>query len=156
MQKLWALYHRYHDFIMYAFFGGLTTLVNLVTFGALYYTPLHMSLLVANTIAWFLSVTFAFFTNKTWVFRSPYTTVGAFLLEMFWFFAARGVSLGADTAIMWIGVDLLHANAMLTKIVDQVVVILMNYVFSKWIFHSSDENVTAAPTHEEKKSEENE
>lgn len=153
MDKLQHLYHQYHDFIMYAFFGGLTTLVNLVTFWALYYTPLHVSWLPANTIAWFLSVTFAFFTNKTWVFRSPYTTALAFFIEMFWFFAARGISLGADTAIMWVGIDLLHANAMLTKIVDQIVVILMNYVFSKWIFHSSDANTNIQESAEKKQEE---
>lgn len=153
MDKLRHLYHQYHDFIMYAFFGGLTTLVNLVTFWALYYTPLHVSWLPANTIAWFLSVTFAFFTNKTWVFRSPYTTASAFFIEMFWFFAARGVSLGADTAIMWVGIDLLHASAMLTKIVDQIVVILMNYVFSKWIFHSSDANTNVQESTEKKQEE---
>ena len=54
------------------------------------------------------------------------------------FFTARGVTLVMDMGIMWIGVSLLQQNEMLTKLVDQVVVVLANYFFSKWfVFHKS-------------------
>lgn len=133
MDKIRALFKKYEAFISYVFFGGLTTLINLVVFWVTH-EQMGINWAVANIIAWFLSVLFAFFTNKTWVFHSRYTTVWAFLKEIFLFFGARGASLVIDQSIMWIGIDLLHVGAMLTKLVDQIVVILINYVFSKWIF----------------------
>lgn len=88
---------------------------------------------LANFLAWLLSVLFAFITNKLWVFESKFTTVKSFLIEMWWFFFYRIISLGFDAGIMFIGISLLHANGLLTKLVDQVVIVLLNYFFSKFL-----------------------
>lgn len=123
------LYHRYESAISYLFFGGLTTVINTVVFFALYH---HMNYQVANAIAWFLSVLFAFITNKLWVFHSKSFELKTFVWETFSFFGFRLASLVIDMLILWIGITLLSGNALLVKIIDQVVVILLNYFFSKW------------------------
>ena len=111
---------KYKAVIAYLFFGGLTTIINIVVFQVCS-VNLGMYYQLANFLAWLLSVLFAFITNKLWVF------------EMWWFFFYRIISLGFDAGIMFIGISLLHANGLLTKLVDQVVIVLLNYFFSKFL-----------------------
>lgn len=132
------LIHKYWEQLMYLVFGVLTTAVNMVVFYLLdQYTGMYY--LLSNTIAWFLSVLFAFFTNKTWVFQSKYTTFRDFSREMASFFFFRGISYIMDTAIMFVGISMLHGPNMVVKIIDQFMIILANYIFSKWIFNKSTE-----------------
>jgi len=132
------LIHKYWEQLMYLVFGVLTTAVNMVVFYLLdQYTGMYY--LLSNTIAWFLSVLFAFFTNKTWVFQSKYTTFRDFSREIASFFFFRVISYIMDTAIMFVGISMLHGPNMVVKIIDQFVIILANYIFSKWIFNKSTE-----------------
>lgn len=132
------LIHKYWEQLMYLVFGVLTTAVNMVVFYLLdQYTGMYY--LLSNTIAWFLSVLFAFFTNKTWVFQSKYTTFRDFSREIASFFFFRGISYIMDTAIMFVGISMLHGPNIVVKIIDQFVIILANYIFSKWIFNKSTE-----------------
>lgn len=130
------LFKKYQSVIAYLFFGGLTTLINIGVFTLL--EPV-MNYQIANVIAWFLSVLFAYITNKIWVFSSKTHGVAALLKEMGSFFFFRGLSLIMDIVIMWIGISVLHANPLLTKIIDNVVVVVANYFFSKlWIFKGKE------------------
>lgn len=132
------LIHKYWEQLMYLVFGVLTTAVNMVVFYLLdQYTGMYY--LLSNTVAWFLSVLFAFFTNKTWVFQSKYTTFRDFSREIASFFFFRVISYIMDTAIMFVGISMLHGPNMVVKIIDQFVIILANYIFSKWIFNKSTE-----------------
>ncbi|GEO65668.1 GtrA family protein [Levilactobacillus spicheri] len=131
MKRLMQLYYRYKDVLAYLIFGGLTTLVNLVVFFVTV-TLGGWNYQVGNVLAWFLSVLFAYVTNRVWVFHSHFTTLRALGQETFRFFSARAATLVLDVGIMWIGVSLLQQNEMLTKLVDQVVVVVANYFFSKW------------------------
>ncbi|USG02942.1 GtrA family protein [Latilactobacillus sakei] len=132
------LIHKYWEQLMYLVFGVLTTAVNMVVFYLLdQYTGMYY--LLSNTVAWFLSVLFAFFTNKTWVFQSKYTTFRDFSREIASFFFFRGISYIMDTAIMFVGISMLHGPNMVVKIIDQFMIILANYIFSKWIFNKSTE-----------------
>lgn len=131
MKRLTQLYYQYKDVLAYLIFGGLTTLVNMVVFFITNNLG-HWNYQVANVMAWFLSVLFAYLTNRVWVFHSHFTTFRALERETVKFFSARAATLVIDAGIMWIGVSLLQQNAMLTKLVDQVVVVIANYFFSKW------------------------
>lgn len=129
------LFKKYEQLIAYAVFGVLTTLVNIVSFWGLE-NMAGWHYFWSNNLAWLLSVLFAFFTNKTYVFKSKYTTKTAFFKEMSAFFGARIASLVIDDLIMFVGISLLSANSMVVKILDQFIVIAMNYVLSKIIFKS--------------------
>ncbi|KRL95824.1 GtrA family protein [Levilactobacillus hammesii] len=131
MKQLLQLYDKYKSVIAYLFFGGLTTLVNLVVFfvtASLW----HWNYQIGTAVAWFVSVLFAYLTNRVWVFHSHFTTFGALWREIITFFSVRAATLIMDEGIMWIGVSLLSQNEMLTKLVDQVIVVVANYFFSKW------------------------
>ena len=75
-------------------------------------------------------MTFAYFTNRTWVFRSA-ATGNALVKEIVLFFSARVTTLLIEEVLMWIFVMLLQYDSTVIKLVAQVVVLVLNYVFSK-------------------------
>lgn len=130
MRQLKKYFKQYESLINYLFFGGLTTLINIVVFGLLDH---HIYYQIANVIAWLASVIFAFITNKLWVFHSKSMDWRTFLWESLSFFFFRILSLGVDSAIMWLGITVLSGNSLVVKIIDQFVIVAINYIFSKWI-----------------------
>lgn len=139
MQRLMEIWKKLvnPETVSYLVFGVLTTVINIAAFGLLY-DMLAWPLVAANVLAWLLSVIFAFLTNKLFVFRSKSFAPRIFLRELVSFFAARLLSLGVDTAGMWILVDLLLVNSWIAKIAMNVVVIIMNYVLSKLIIFKKE------------------
>lgn len=134
IQKLWL---RYKDIFAYLFFGGLTTAINFIVFGIFnYYMPTLYWF--SNVIAWLLSVLFAYVTNKTWVFNSTTNTKKKLLREILSFFGFRLLSLGIDEFIMIIGISWLGVNALIVKLIDQFIIVLLNWFFSKlFIFNNN-------------------
>lgn len=127
-------------------FGVGTTLVNIVSFWiftrliVLVSNP-ELNIIIANTIAWILSVLFAYITNKIWVFNS-YVKGYAMIKEAFAFFACRFASLIMDNAIMHLGISVLGYPDIPVKLVSNIFVIIFNYVFSKFfIFNSKKEKI---------------
>lgn len=116
--------------ILYVVFGVLTTAINIGLCG-LMTQVLHWDTVLSNVLGWIVSVLFAFVTNKILVFRSRQTHWKVVLRETLTFFAARIVSLGIDTLGMWLWVDICHGNFWIAKVVMNVVVIVLNYIFSK-------------------------
>ena len=56
------------------------------------------------------------------------------------FIVARLATLGVETIMMWTTIDLWHWNAILMKVIANIVVIVLNFVFSKlFIFKKSKE-----------------
>lgn len=136
MKLLTKLWHQYQGVIAYLFFGVLTTVINIAAF-YLFGTVFSLYYQLANVIAWLLSVLFAFFTNKVWVFGSKYTNAKDFMSEMGKFFFYRGLSLIVDALIMYLGVSFLLLDKNLTKLADQIVVVILNYFFSKFLIFNS-------------------
>ncbi|MGK4058675.1 GtrA family protein [Loigolactobacillus coryniformis] len=126
-----VLWLKYKAIIAYLFFGVVTTLVNIGSFGimAAYW---HWNYQVATVTAWILTVIAAYLTNKVWVFGSRYTTFMAFIKELSSFFFFRGLTLALELIIMYIGVSLINGNLILVKLIDNIVVVVVNYLFSKW------------------------
>ena len=120
------------EMIRYLIIGVLTTVVNYVAYWVC--TRLGgADELTANWIAWVAAVAFAYVTNKLYVFESHTSSMKALLIEMFNFVLARVVSLFADQAIIWLMVKKMGLYDMFCKLVSNVVVIAMNYVFSKLV-----------------------
>lgn len=130
MQKLRALFGRYRELILYVFFGGLTTLVDWVSYW-LMTDLLQVPYMAAAFLSQIFSILFAYVTNRRFVFESRVRGAGAVALEMAKFFGARGVSLLLNMLVMFLGVDLLHVNDKIVKVIASVLVIVANYIFSK-------------------------
>lgn len=126
------LFNKYKEIIMYLIFGVLTTLVNI----CVYYISTkicHIDYQISNVIAWILSVTFAFITNKLYVFDSKDKNINIIVKEGISFYGCRLLSLGFDIAIMYIMVSVLNINDLISKVVSNIVVVIINYIFSKLI-----------------------
>lgn len=131
-KKMKHLISKYKHLILYGVFGVGTTVVN----WASYYLCFHLlsiSNVVSNIIAWILAVAFAFVTNKIWVFGSRAYDPKTLLYEIWTFVAARLATGVLDLGIMYWAVDLHSMNASLWKLLSNLIVILLNYIFSKLI-----------------------
>jgi len=137
-QKIIELFQKYREIIMYLIFGGLTTVVNTVSYFAASFL-LGMPAWLSSIVAWVFAVTFAFITNKLYVFQSKTETSAGTLRETIMFFATRLSSLGMQVAIMGIFVDRMNLHEVTFYIIAQIVVLVVNYVASKfWIFKKAD------------------
>ncbi len=152
------LFNKYREIITYIFFGVITTLVSFaVYFGILLFaenvggispteTRFNAIRLVAQVVQWVAGVLVAFFTNKKWVFNASGTSRKETASELLKFSISRLGTLGLDTVLTFGTVWILNAlnyvpfKFVLTftadlwsKIVASIVVIISNYLISKFI-----------------------
>ena len=132
MKLIINLMKKYKSFIAYAVFGVFTTIVNIVTYNVCYY-KWEFSNTLSNIIAWVLAVTFAYLTNKVWVFDSKSWAWTVLRKEVPAFISCRLATGVMDLIIMFVCVDLLGWHALLMKLISNVLVIILNYVFSKLV-----------------------
>lgn len=136
MKKMWnkylKLYKKYEEIINYLIVGGLTTIVSLGSYYLCIYTFLDpdvwYQLQAANIISWISAVTFAYFANRIFVFKSKNQKK---FKEAVSFYGSRVATLLMDMGIMFVFVTLLHRNDKIMKLVVQVVVTITNYILSK-------------------------
>ena len=124
------LFQKYREPLLYLIFGGLTTIVSIVSYAACE-RILGMDPLVANIISWILAVSFAYVTNRKWVFESRAVGTGPVLREIVSFFGGRLATLGLEEVMLWVGIRLMGLDSLLVKLIAQIAVILSNYVISK-------------------------
>lgn len=132
MEFIKQLVVRYKAFLVYVIFGVFTTVVNIVTYNVCYYN-LELSNTLSNILAWILAVTFAYLTNKVWVFESKSWAWDVLKREVPAFISCRLATGVLDIVIMYIAVDVMGGHAMIMKIISNVLVIILNYVFSKLV-----------------------
>ena len=125
-------YKKHKEVLLYLFFGGLAFVVSILSF-AFFNVTLSLNEHISNIISWIITVTFAFFTNRIWVFDSKTENAGEFMKQMFSFFSGRVVTLVVEEIILFIFITWLGFPSMLIKVIAQVVVIVLNYVISKLV-----------------------
>ncbi|MDF2907657.1 MAG: putative cell wall teichoic acid glycosylation protein [Herbinix sp.] len=121
---------KYREIILYIFFGGCTTIVNVI----LYYISTRwfgFGIVVSTLLAWWVSVLFAYITNRILVFRSHNKEVRAILFEFAFFVACRLLTGLLDIFIMYLFVDRLGWYDLMMKFLSNLIVILVNYVASR-------------------------
>ena len=136
--KLLKLYKEHREIANYLIVGGLTTLISLAVKYALLFTILDakndLQLQIAVIISWIVSVAFAYWANRKFVFESKSKE---YLKEIGLFVSSRITTLLLDMFIMWFFVSLLGMNSntwvIVWTIVSQILVIIANYVLSKFI-----------------------
>lgn len=120
-------YKKYKGALLYMFFGVFTTLVGIGTFQ---FFLLFTDALIANIPAWVAAVTFAYVTNRTWVFTSE-RKGKAILRECAIFFSGRLFTLVLEEGILYVFITLLTIHPMTVKVLAQIMVLLLNYIISK-------------------------
>lgn len=131
-EKIKELYVKYKEVINYLVFGVLAMFVN---FGSYYVFAriLNIDEVISSGLSWFCSVLFAYITNKLFVFDSKTNTAKEFLKEMISFFLARVLSgILCDVGTFALMVKVFGINDMIAKVVTQVMVVIVNYILSKF------------------------
>ena len=129
----------YDSRIGYLFFGGLTTLVNIVVFGILE-GPLEIDYNISNFFSVAIAICFAFVVNKLYVFQSKSKTFGDTVQEFIKFVLGRLVTMVVEVGGVPFCVELLGQPKMVAKIETQVIVVIVNYFISKlFVFKSGSE-----------------
>lgn len=123
-------YKKNKEVLLYLFFGGLAFLVSIITY-VFFDVMLSMNELIANVLSWVITVSFAYMTNKIWVFHAPTHTLQEFIKQMSSFFGGRIATLVIEELILLVFVTWLAFPSVLVKVVAQVIVIVLNYVISK-------------------------
>lgn len=123
---------RNREIISYLIIGVLTTIVSLISYYLLTITILSpnnpLELTIANIISWIISVLFAYVTNRKYVFQSKDKNI---LKEVSKFTLSRVTTLIIDILLMFIFVSILHFNDKIIKLLVQIIIIILNYIFSK-------------------------
>lgn len=126
------LLEKYWDILTYLFFGVLTTVVNYLVYLPCF-NLLHWSASLSNVLAWIVAVAFAFLTNKPFVFRSHDWSWKVLWPELTKFVGCRVGSGVLETAILLVTVDWLCWNGNVWKLITAVLVIILNYIGSKFL-----------------------
>ena len=128
---------KYREPILYIFFGGLTTIISWVSYAAFVWAGIEIN--ISNILSWICGVTFAFVTNKWFVFTSKDTSIKTVLYELGSFFGAR-ITTGVIAIVLFpilyaIGLNqsLFNTDGFLAKIVTSIIEIVLNWIFSKYI-----------------------
>ena len=128
---MFARFEKYKALILYGIFGVTTTIINVVSYALLLFIGINVQ--IAVVVSWLLAVIVAYFTNRVWVFNSGAVTKLELLREFISFMLARLATLGVEMVIIWFGVQLLNQDPIVWKIIDNIVVIILNYIISKLI-----------------------
>ncbi len=141
------IYYAKREAMDYLIFGGLATAVNWLAYTICAYgflVPVFGAydterIMVSNVIAWVAAVLFAYWTNRTFVFCSMVHGTKAVAKEFAAFISARIASFAIESILLYLMVDWLAINDLISKILISVVTIVLNYIFSKlWIFKKKD------------------
>lgn len=137
LKKLADIYRKHKEGMRYLVFGALSTVINIIVF-AICSKMANLSTTISNIIAWIIAVLFAYVTNKLYVFDSKTVKLKDIAREIFSFFSARIATLVIETAFLWVVIDKLGFNDILMKIISNIIVIILNYIFSKIFIFKKD------------------
>ena len=135
IKNLWL---RYKELFFYAVFGVGATVINIVSYRVLANTFGKKYFLIANIIAWILAFIFAFITNKLFVFESKRWEAQIAMKEFVGFLSARLATGILDTVLMWLFVSIISLDDTLSKIIINILVIIINYVASKFFIFKKE------------------
>ena len=128
--KQWIRKMYESSVIRYVFFGGCTTLVNLVSFFVL--RKLDVELNIANIISIILAILFAYVVNSKFVFQDKCETLRDHIQPFCKFISARLVTMVIEVGGVWLLVSVMGLNDMIGKFLTQFIVLKLNYIFSKF------------------------
>ena len=143
IDKIKALCVKHREILVYLIVGGLTTLVSWAAkflWGAIFYPgvahPTVAQTTVLNIVENLSGILFAYWPNRKWVFRS---TEPKIFREFTGFFASRLGTWGLSYVLNLLLANVLGVEYHITTILVSVVVVVGNYVISKFlIFRKKD------------------
>lgn len=135
MEKMKELCIKHREIIVYLIVGVMTTvfawairfLWNIVFYAGTAH-PLPIQTTILTIVEFIAGVSFAYPTNRKWVFRSTNPNI---LKEAAGFVSARLTTLAIQMLLNLVIINLLHVNFYVATVVIGIIVVILNYVFSK-------------------------
>ncbi len=142
MEKLKELIKKFcnREVISYLIFGVLTTLVNIIT-SYVFKAFVHLDGNIASTIGIVVSILFAYFTNRKWVFISNAHTLKEKWVEFGKFILGRSFTMVVEIIGVFLLNDVLHSfyglfsdniAYLINKSLITIIVIILNFFISKF------------------------
>lgn len=134
------LYYKHKEIFDYLFFGALITVVNFIS----YYISSNTFLIdkvISNVIAFIISVIFAYFVNKIYVFETSFKNLKETVKEIINFISSRLItSIICDIALFVLMINVLNINDVISKIFTQIIIVILNYFIGKFIIFKEKNN----------------
>ena len=137
------IYYKYEEIINYLIFGILTTIISVITYlffaNIIFSIKNDLTIQISNVLSWICAVTFAYITNRKYVFKSKIKGKKQ-IKEAMNFFLSRIFSLIVDMLMMYILFSIIHMDDTIAKLLVQIVVVILNYLLSKIIVFKKNNN----------------
>lgn len=125
------IYSKYQEIIDYLIVGVITTIVSLLSY-VIALKLFHINYVISTSISWVVAVIFAYIFSRILVFKSSVNTIKGIARESYEFLKYRIISLFIDVALMVLLVSLLSVDELTSKVLVQIVIVIINYIFSKY------------------------
>ncbi|MBR1770837.1 MAG: GtrA family protein [Lachnospiraceae bacterium] len=139
VEKIKELLIKYEEIVAYLIVGVLNTLVSWAAWFLFAYTVLDAQIMWQNVllsvIAWVVGVVFGYFMNRKFVFKSHNPEI---LKEFLQFSGGRVSTWVLDAVMMVLMINILHINEAFSKIFVSALVMVGNYVISKFFVFKKD------------------
>ncbi len=126
-------------FLTYCFYGFLATLFETGLY-SFFYIKLSLPNIAATVMSWILTVIFAFFTNKLFVYRSREWKVKLLFKEIVGFFSCRFSTGVFNCCWMILFVDWIGFNGVIMKILAAFIVGILNYTIALLLIFKEGKN----------------
>lgn len=136
-KQISKIYLKNKEIINYIIVGVLTTFVSIGSYWLFRFVIKNYVIL--SIISWILAVSFAYVTNRKYVFESKDPNI---LEEVTKFFGSRLFTLGVEVTLMILFVSILNINDMISKIMLQIIILILNYIFSKVFVFKNNKKTT--------------
>lgn len=133
--SLTAFIRKRRTFLNYCLYGFLASLLETGLY-SFFYLYLSLSNVVSTLLSWVLTVVFAFFSNKCFVYKSKDWGIRLLCHEILSFFSCRLVSGLFNLVWMTIFVDYLKCNGVVMKVLSALIVGIFNFVMGKLVIFS--------------------
>ena len=137
IEKIKALCLKYREILVYIIVGGMTTLVSWgckFLWGAIFYPGVTIPTVAQNTVLVIVEnvagILFAYFPNRKWVFQSKDPNI---FREFTGFVGSRLGTWGLSYVLNLLLTNVLHIDYRITTIIVGVVVVVGNYIISKFL-----------------------
>lgn len=134
-KQIWALYKKYEEVVNYLVTGVIGTIISIFSYWIL--RKLNIDIVASNVISWIITVIVMYVLNRIFVFKSKSESI---FREFFMFMLARLFTLFLETGVIILVADVLHGSDMIGKVLGQIVVIVTNYLLSKFIIFKKDDD----------------
>ena len=132
----WGIYHKNEEVWNYLIVGVLTTLVSIGSY-SVFSKGFNIHYLVSNVLSWILAVIFAYYTNRLFVFHSKNKNKKE---EAVKFIGSRLLTLALDMGLMYAFVDFMKIDDLISKIIVQIIIVVLNYIISKLLVFKKNVN----------------